>query len=111
MFFTFSGTFKTLSCIKMSLKIDKLLQRSLAFKMKARHYPIAMQSGLFGDRLIMRMMIVYVKSAAFEINQVNLLFIPMDILITCNYMWKTEVNLDIKSLSHVCYDLRCNLYR
>lgn len=42
--------------------MDKLLQRSLAFIMKARHFPIAIESGLFGDRIIVQMMIRFIDS-------------------------------------------------
>ncbi|XP_057290514.1 E3 ubiquitin-protein ligase rnf213-alpha-like isoform X3 [Hydractinia symbiolongicarpus] len=66
-------TFNMLNCIRASLKVDKLLQRSLVYKMKGRHYPIAMSSGLFGNRLIIRMMLIYVKSNSFKKEEVGYL--------------------------------------
>ena len=53
--------FNNLADIKESLKMDKLLQRSVAFLMEAEHYPVVVKSGFIEDRLVIRMMIHYIR--------------------------------------------------
>ena len=57
----FRETFKNLQSIKNTLQIDKLLQRSIAYQMKDCQFPVAARSGLFQERLLMNMMIRFMK--------------------------------------------------
>ena len=57
----FSETFKSLKSIKNTLQIDKLLQRSIAYQMKDCHFPVAADSELFEEGLLMNMMIRFVN--------------------------------------------------
>ena len=67
----FSGTFINLQCFEKSLQMDQLLQTSLAFLMKPRHFPIAMGSGSFEDTLLLKMMVRYMKESHISTNRVS----------------------------------------
>ena len=54
--FSFSKTFDNLSLLENTIKMNKLLQRGLAFLMEHRHYPIAALHECFGMRLLVNMM-------------------------------------------------------
>ena len=54
--FSFSKTFDNLSSLENTIKMNKLLQRGLAFLMEHQHYPIAALHEGFGVRLLVNMM-------------------------------------------------------
>ena len=83
--------FDHLDDIKDSLRMDQLLQSSLAYLMKPKHYQIAIKSGFFFNRILIRMMVYYVgKSTRYtdEVSYAHLLFI----LLTIRRLWKLKYN-------------------